>query len=168
MSWVSYVASILEIALLLYVAMLDVATRLIRNDACLLLALLGIAGQLASPMQLVESVIAATILFLLLFALYQRGGIGGGDVKLLLALAIGLSPTGLIQVLTVTSLTGGVLALVHLVMRVLPYPRLAPVGSSLARRVYAIERWRHVRHAPLPYGVAIACGGIWTILSRGF
>lgn len=168
MSSVSYIASILGIALLLYVATLDVATRLIRNDVCLLLALLGIAGQLASPMQLIESLIAATILFLLLFALYQRGGIGGGDVKLLVALAIGLPPTGLIQLLTITSLAGGVLALVHLVMRVLPYPRLAPVGSSLARRVYAIERWRHVRHAPLPYGVAIACGGIWTILSRGF
>lgn len=168
MSWVSYIASILEILLLLYVAMLDVATRLIRNDVCLVLALFGIAGQLASPVQLVESLIAATILFVLLFALYQRGGIGGGDVKLLVTLAIGLTPTGLIQLLTVTSLAGGVLALLHLMMRVLPYPKLAPVGSSLARRVYAIERWRHVRHAPLPYGVAIACGGIWTILSRGF
>ncbi|MBH5402657.1 prepilin peptidase [Bradyrhizobium sp. CNPSo 4010] len=168
MSWVSYIASILEIPLLLYVATLDVATRLIRNDVCLLLALLGIAGQLASPMQLAESLVAATILFVLLFALYQRGGIGGGDVKLLVALAIGLPLAGLVQLLTITSLAGGVLAVVHLMMRVLPYPRLAPVGSSLARRVYAIERWRHVRHAPLPYGVAIACGGIWTILSRGF
>ncbi|RXH28263.1 pilus assembly protein CpaA [Bradyrhizobium nanningense] len=168
MGWVSYIASILEILLLLYVAMLDVATRLIRNDVCLVLALFGIAGQLASPVQLAQSLIAATILFVLLLALYRRGGIGGGDVKLLVTLAIGLTPTGLIQLLTVTSLAGGVLALLHLMMRVLPYPKLAPVGSSLARRVYAIERWRHVRHAPLPYGVAIACGGIWTILSRGF
>lgn len=168
MSWVSSIVSILEISLLVYVATLDVATRTIRNDVCLLLALLGIARQLASSMQLAESLIAATLLFLLLFALYQRGGIGGGDVKLLAALAIGLPPVALIELLTVTSLAGGVLALVHLVMRVLPYPKLAPVGSSLARRVYAIERWRHVRHAPLPYGVAIACGGIWTILSRGF
>ncbi|UWU91350.1 prepilin peptidase [Bradyrhizobium sp. CB1015] len=165
MSWVSYIAAILEIPLLLYVATLDVATRLIRNDVCLLLALLGIAGQLASPMQLAESLVAATILFLLLFAVYQRGGIGGGDVKLLVALAIGLPLAGLIQLLTITSLAGGVLAVVHLIMRVLPYPKLAPVGSTLARRVYAIERWRHVRHAPLPYGVAIACGGIWTILT---
>ncbi|RXH02417.1 A24 family peptidase [Bradyrhizobium zhanjiangense] len=167
MGWVSYIVSILEILLLLYVATLDVATRLIRNDVCLVLALLGIAGQFASPMQLIESLIAATILFLLLFMIFQRRWIGGGDVKLLVALAIGLPPTGLIELLTVTSLAGGVLALVHLTMRVLPYPKLAPVGSSLARRVYAIERWRHVRHAPLPYGVAIACGGIWAILSKG-
>ncbi|MEZ2142814.1 A24 family peptidase [Bradyrhizobium sp. DN5] len=166
MGWV-YIVSILEILLLLYVATLDVATRLIRNDVCLVLALLGIAGQLASPMQLIESLTAATILFLLLFMIFQRRWIGGGDVKLLVALAIGLPPTALMQLVTVTSLAGGVLALVHLMMRVLPYPKLAPVGSSLARRVYAIERWRHVRHAPLPYGVAIACGGIWAILSKG-
>lgn len=168
MSWISCIASILEILLLLYVATIDVATRLIRNDICLVLALLGIAGQLASPMQLVESLIATTILFLLLFTIFQRGWIGGGDVKLLVALSIGLPPTGVMQLLTTTTFAGGVLALVHLMMRVLPHPKLAPVGSSFARRVYAIERWRHVRHAPLPYGVAIACGGIWTILSKGF
>jgi prepilin peptidase CpaA len=71
------------------------------------------------------------------------------------------------QLLTVTALAGGVLAALHLIMRAMPSPRLAPAGSSLARRVYAVERWRHLRHAPLPYGVAIASGGIWTILTRG-
>jgi len=98
----------------------------------------------------------------------MRGWMGGGDVKLLVALAVGLPLTGVIQLLTITALAGGVLALVHLMMRHLPYPKLAPAGSSLARRVYAIERWRHLRHAPLPYGVAIACGGIWTIFNQGF
>ncbi|WP_271601624.1 A24 family peptidase [Bradyrhizobium sp. CCBAU 45384] len=166
-SWIVPIISSLEIVLLLYVATIDVATRLIRNDVCLVLALLGIAGQLDSPLQLAESLIAGAILFLLLFMIYQRGWIGGGDVKLLVALAIGLPLTGIVQLLTVTALAGGVLALVHLMMRLLPYPRLAPAGSSFARRVYAVERWRHLRHAPLPYGVAIACGGIWTIFSRG-
>lgn len=167
MSWIAPTASILEILLLLYVATLDVATRSIRNEMCLALALLGIAGQLPNAMQVAESLISAAILFLLLFVLYTRGGIGGGDVKLLTALAIGFPLTGVIQLLTITALAGGVLALMHLMMRYLPYPRLAPAGSSLARRIYAIERWRHLRHAPLPFGVAIACGGIWTILSEG-
>lgn len=167
MSWIVPIISFLEILLLLYVATIDVATRLIRNDVCLVLALLGIAGQLDSPMQLVESLIAAAILFLLLFMIYQRGWIGGGDVKLLVALAIGLPLAGVIQLLTVTALAGGVLAMVHLMMRLLPYPRLAPAGSSFARRIYAVERWRHLRHAPLPYGVAIACGGVWTVFSKG-
>ena len=87
-----------------------------------------------------QSLIAATILLLLLLVIYQRGWIGGGDVKLLVALAIGLPLMGVIQMLTITALAGGVLALVHLMMRLLPYPRLAPAGSSLVRRVYAIER----------------------------
>ena len=168
MSWIIPIASTLKIALLFYVAGIDVATRLIRNEICLALALLGISAQLASPMQIAQSLIAAAILLLLLFVIYQRGWIGGGDVKLLVALAIGLPLTGVIQLLTITALAGGVLALVHLMMRLLPYPRLAPAGSSFVRRVYAVERWRHLRHAPLPYGVAIACGGIWTILSQGF
>ncbi|MDO9461468.1 MAG: prepilin peptidase [Alphaproteobacteria bacterium] len=167
MSWIAPAASLLAILLLLYVATIDIATRLIRNEICLALALLGIAGQLASPMQVAESLIAATILLLLLLAAYRRGMIGGGDVKLLVALAIGLPLMGVVQLLTVTALAGGVLALVHLMLRSLPHPRLAPAGSSFVRRVYAIERWRHLRHAPLPYGVAIACGGIWTIFSRG-
>src|SRR5262245_58383423 len=168
MSWIVPTASFLEILLLLYVAMTDIATRLIRNEICLALALLGIASQFASPMHLTESLIAAAILFLLLLVIYTRGWIGGGDVKLLVALAIGLPLAGVMQLLTVTALVGGVLALVHLMMRLLPYPRLAPAGSSLAGRVYAVERWRHLRRAPLPYGVAIACGGIWTVFSKGF
>ncbi|MDN5005300.1 prepilin peptidase [Bradyrhizobium sp. GCM10027634] len=168
MSWIVAIASILEILLLLYVATLDVATRLIRNEICLAVALLGIVSQLANPMQIAESLLVAAVLFGLLLVIYTRGWMGGGDVKLLAALALGLSLTGIIQLLTITALAGGVLAGLHLMMRNLPYPRLAPAGSSLVRRVYAVERWRHLRHAPLPYGVAIACGGIWSIFSRGF
>ena len=59
MSWIVAIASVLQILLLLYVATIDVATRLIRNEICLALALLGIAGQLASPMQVAESLIVA-------------------------------------------------------------------------------------------------------------
>jgi Flp pilus assembly protein protease CpaA len=168
MSWTVPIVSILEILLLLYIATIDIATRLIPNELCAALALLGIAGQLASPMQVAYSMVVATILLLLLLVIHARGWIGGGDVKLLVALAIGVPLTGVIQLLTITALAGGVLALMHLMMRQLPYPRLAPAGSSLVRRVYAVERWRHLRHAPLPYGVAIACGGIWTIFSQGF
>ncbi|VIO73663.1 A24 family peptidase [Bradyrhizobium ivorense] len=168
MSWIVSITSFLTILLLLYVATTDIATRLIRNEICLAVAILGIAGQLADPLQVVQSLIVAAILLLLLLVIYQLGKIGGGDVKLLVALAVGLPLAGVVQLLTVTAIAGGVLALVHLMMRALPYPRLAPAGSSLVRRVYAVERWRHLRHAALPYGVAIASGGIWTILSKGF
>jgi Flp pilus assembly protein protease CpaA len=167
MSWIVTIASSLEILLLLHVAATDISARLIRNEVCLALALLGILSQIASPMQVVQSLIAAAILFFLLLVVYARGWMGGGDVKLLVALAVGLPLTGVVQLLTVTALAGGVLAALHLILRALPSPRLAPAGSSVLRRVYAVERWRHLRHAPLPYGVAIACGGIWTILTRG-
>jgi prepilin peptidase CpaA len=93
---------------------------------------------------------------------------GGGDVKLLVALAVGLPLAGTVQLLTATALAGAVLAALHLMMRYLPHPRTAPAGSPLLLRVYAVERWRHVRRAPLPYGAAIACGGIWTFLKHGF
>src|SRR3954453_5360881 len=125
MSWIVLIISILEILLLLYVATIDIATRLIRNEICLALALLGIAGQLGSPMQVAQSLIAAAILLLLLLVIYQRGLIGGGDVKLLVALALGLPLMGLFQLLNLTALAGGLLALVHLVMLHLPHPKLA-------------------------------------------
>ena len=167
MNWIAPAALLLQILLLLYVAAIDVATRLIHNEICLILALLGIASQFASQTHVTESLVGATILSLLLIVIYQRRWIGGGDVKLLAALAIGLPLIGLIQLLTVTALAGAGLALAHLVMRLVPYSGTAPGGSSLLRRVYAVERWRNMRRAPLPYGAAIACGGIWTLLSQG-
>jgi prepilin peptidase CpaA len=168
MSWIVPITAILQVLLLVHVIMTDIAVRLIRNEICLAVAVLGIIGQLASPLQVAQSLMVAVILFLLLLTLYTKRWMGGGDVKLLVALAIGLPLSGVIQLLTITGLAGGVLALVHVVMRLLPDPALAPAGSSLVRRVYAVERWRHLRRAPLPYGVAIVCGGIWTILNRGF
>src|SRR5260221_14067301 len=99
MNWIVPTALCLEILLLVYVAMIDIATRLIRNEICLALALLGSASQFASPMQVTESLIVATILLLLLIGIYQRGGIGGGEVKLLAALAIVLPCRGVSQLL---------------------------------------------------------------------
>ena len=112
--------------------------------------------------------VVAAILFALLLPIYGRGCIGGGDVKLLVAVAIGLPMMGVFELLTITALAGGILAMAHLVMRLLPSPSLAPADASVLRRVYAVERWRHLRHAPLPYGVAIACGGILSVLSKGY
>src|SRR5215469_18402434 len=109
MNWIAPTAGFLEILLLLYVAVIDIATRLIRNEVCLALALLGIVSQFANPMHVTESLIAATILLLLLIVVYQRGWVGGGDVKLLVALAIGLPLVGVIQLLSITALVGGVL-----------------------------------------------------------
>jgi prepilin peptidase CpaA len=158
------IASI-QACLLLCAAMTDTAARIIPNKICALLAILAIARlPFSDRSQLIMSVATIALLFAALFTLYVRGYLGGGDVKLLSAVAIGLPVASLLQLLTAMSLAGGVIALLHLVLRRLPRPTLPPVGSSFLRRVYAIERWRNLRRAPLPYGVAIAAGGIWTLI----
>jgi prepilin peptidase CpaA len=168
MNWVIYIACGFQVLLLLCVIVSDVVTRLIPNRICLAIATVGIARHLLiDPQLFAQSIAIAAILFLLLLLLFHCRWIGGGDVKLLGALAIGLSITQLIQLMMITALSGGLLALVHLMLRHLPRPHRAPSGSSLLRRIYVAERWRNIRHAPLPYGVAIAFGGIFTVLSHG-
>ncbi len=157
--------AILQVGLLLCAAMTDIAARIIPNKICALLALLAITRlPFSDPSHLVVSIVTTALLFAILFILYARGYLGGGDVKLLSAMAVGLSFPSLLQLLTAMSLAGGVIALLHLALRRLPRPTLPPVGSSFVRRIYAIERWRNLRRAPLPYGVAIAAGGIWTLI----
>jgi prepilin peptidase CpaA len=155
-----------QIALLLSAAWADVATRLIPDRICLSLVCVGIAGQIFDPLQLVASSIIAGILFAALLYLHSRQLIGGGDVKLLVGLAVGLPPREVIGFLTLTALAGGLLAFTQLTMRYLPKPRVAPAGALGLRRVYAVERWRILRRSPLPYAVAIGCGGIWTVLNH--
>jgi prepilin peptidase CpaA len=168
LDWFVHFTPVFEIVLLLYVAAADLAVRVIPNVVCWTIVVLGLTSRLlAGPIQVAESLAVAAILLLLLLPLHGRGWIGGGDVKLLVALAAGLPFVGLMHLLTIMALAGGVLAMAYLLLRLLPQPSPAPAGSSLLRRVYAIERWRGARRAPLPYGVAIACGGIWVLLSRG-
>ena len=158
-------------AILIVAAVIDVRTFTISNR-------LNAAVALGAPLYWLSIALtpwpgmaiqlaAGGVVFAVLAGAFYAGMMGGGDVKLLTVLAVGLPLMGIIQLLAITAFAGGVLAMVHLMMRNLPHPRLAPAGSSLLRRVYAVERWRHLRHAPLPYGVAIACGGIAAILSKG-
>jgi Flp pilus assembly protein protease CpaA len=169
MNLISHIVAALEMALLLYAALTDIAARLIPNTICLMLASLSMFRlPFAAIQQVVTLLIGTALFFLLLLLLFWRGHIGGGDVKLLTAAAFGLPLSQVLQLVTITAVIGGsALVLSRLVLRSLPYPELPPAGSSIVRRVYAIERWRNLRRAPLPYGVAIACGGIWIVLSNG-
>jgi prepilin peptidase CpaA len=154
MSWVVNIILVLEVLLLLTVAAADIAARTIRNEVCLALAILGIVGQLDNPSQIAQSLIVAAILFALLLLIYARGWMGGGDVKLLVAVAIGLPVPGVFQLLTITALAGGGLAMVHLVMRLLPSPSLAAaprlcgwaLASSTTRSASLWCRHRLRRH----------------------
>jgi prepilin peptidase CpaA len=144
----------------------DLATRTIPNWASLGIAISGIASRgLGGLEAMAWSFGVAVALFAVLVLLHARGWLGGGDVKLLAAAALGLAPALMPRFLLVVALAGGALALAHLMLRRLPGPVRLPSGARWLRRVLTIERWRISHHAPLPYGVAIAAGGIWLLLS---
>lgn len=157
-----------SLALLGFAAWRDVATRTIPDGIGIALAVLGLALRCAQGWQaLGSSVAVAAGLFLVLLFCHARGATGGGDVKLLTALALGLPPLGSYQLVVATALIGGVLAVLYLILgRVLvrvrpsPPPRFAPT----LRRIATIEARRIRRRGPLPYGVAIALGATLVLL----
>jgi prepilin peptidase CpaA len=156
------------LALLMAVAWHDIATRTIPDTLSLLLvAAGGVARILEGPSALALSMAAALALFALLLIAFARGLLGGGDVKVMTALAIGLSPFDCYRFVVATAIAGGVLGLAYLLLpRALHGLRKAK-RISLLGRVAAVESWRIRRRGPLPYGVAIAAGGAFVLLHSG-
>jgi prepilin peptidase CpaA len=157
--------------LLLIAAYRDVLTRSIPDSVSIILAVFGVTGRvLIGPSALAVSIVAGISLFLLLLLAHGRGMLGGGDVKLMAAVACGLSLPELYRFILVTGVSGGVLAGIHLWLRHMLKdfaPMKPPVrGTFGLYRVLAAERWRIARRGPLPYGVAIACGGIAVLGQR--
>jgi prepilin peptidase CpaA len=94
---------------------------------------------------------------------------GGGDVKLLIAIAFLLPPADIPPALAAIAIAGGVLALLFLALRPrLRHHRLRPAGrsASLVRRAWAAELWRIRRGGPLPYAVAISAGTLFMMFSN--
>lgn len=84
----------------------------------------------------------AAATFLVLAGLFALRLMGGGDVKLLSALALWLAPGMFVKLLVIMSLLGGFLTIVF-----------AAWHYTVTRR----------RDAKIPYGVAIACAGLITL-----
>jgi prepilin peptidase CpaA len=156
------------LALLMASAWCDIATRTIPNTIVLLLLVLGGFARLHDgPVALAVSAATAGALFLLLLLAYARGLLGGGDVKIIAAIAVGLSPLDSYRFVVATALAGGVLAVAYILLshRLRGPHRIR--GTSKLRRVAAIEAWRIRRRGPLPYGVAIAAGGAFVLIHAG-
>ena len=83
--------------------------------------------------------------FVVLAGLFALRAMGGGDVKLLTALALWIEPAWFAKLLVVMALLGGVLTIVLAAWHML--------------------RGRKERLA-IPYGVAIACAGLWAISAQ--
>jgi prepilin peptidase CpaA len=166
------VIALAMLALLMASAWCDIATRTIPDSfGLLLLALGGFARALEGPAALALSAATALTLFLLLLAAYSRGLLGGGDVKIITAMAIGLSPLDSYRFVVATAIAGGVLGVLYLMLsqrlRTRHRTPRSETRRSLLGRVAAIESWRIRRRGSLPYGVAIAVGGAFVLLRSG-
>ncbi len=84
----------------------------------------------------------AAVAFLAFFGLFAVNAMGGGDVKLIAALALWFPLVPFVSLLTVMAILGGVLT----VAMVIRQNRLKLPGRP-----------------EVPYGIAIALGGLWTV-----
>lgn len=150
--------------LLLFAALRDIATRLIPDAVPVALAVIGLGARLFEGWQAAAwSLGLGAAIFLLLVPIAARGWLGGGDVKLIAAMAVGLPPIVTWDFVVATVFVGGALGLAYiLARRLVPETRVA-AGAPMLKRVLAVEAWRIRRRGPLPYAVAI-CGGALLLL----
>ncbi len=145
-SFIALAPAALLAALLLIAAVYDLRHRIIPNWLNLTIALAAPLAWIASGIELWPDLALQVGLALLVFAafvgLFFLGGIGGGDVKMIGALALWLPTSLLLPTLLVMAIVGGAIAAVMLVIR----------------------WWRRGAGSPeLPYGVAIAAAGLWAV-----
>jgi prepilin peptidase CpaA len=136
-------------AMLIVAAAGDLRTRLIPNGLNAAIALGAIPFWIFSGLsfwpEIVTQIGVAMIVFLLFAVAFRFGAMGGGDVKMVAALALWLPAGAVLKLLVIMSLAGGALTLVMLLRH-----HRAKSGGQLE----------------IPYGVAIAFGGFWLIGER--
>jgi len=135
--------------LLVIAAVIDVRTFTISNRLNLAVAVLALVFWWAARLPLwpdaaVQLAIAAGVFLLLALAFYA-GMMGGGDVKLAAALVLWFSPRDTIRFLVIMSIAGGAVTLIFLILH-------------RARRKDGRPK--------IPYGVAIAIGGLIILAQR--
>lgn len=135
--------------MLVWAAVVDVRTFTISNKLNLAIALMAPLFWWATGVDLWPDAairVAVAVGVFILFAIaFQLGAMGGGDVKLAAALALWFAPGDTVRLIILMSLAGGVLTLV----------------------VLGLHRARKKEGRPeVPYGVAIAFGGLWLLAQR--
>jgi prepilin peptidase CpaA len=87
--------------------------------------------------------------------MFALGWLGGGDAKLVAAVALWAGPTAVWVFALVAALAGGALTLFLLFFRKLPLP------GSLASQKWIARL--HDQEAGIPYGVALAAGALYAL-----
>lgn len=144
------------ILLLILSALQDAMMLKISNYLSGAVLLLGVAAAvLAGPrLELWENGLVFAIALTVGTFLFGRGILGGGDVKLFAATVLWFELGGALRFLFLTAISGGLLAILIIVLRTLPWP------DALRSRVRVLQP-----RAGIPYGIAIAAGAILTSLS---
>lgn len=134
---------------LLFAAFTDIRSRQISNKLNLAIAIGAPIFWWSSGLALWPDVAiqlgVALAAFAVLAGLFAMGLMGGGDVKLLTALALWIEPTAFVQLVIIMALAGGVLTIV--------------MGAWHFLR-------RQKERLAIPYGVAIAFGGLWVLAAN--
>lgn len=138
-------------------AVSDLARMRIPNTLSLALAGVGFvwAAATGGVIGLACAFLTATLLFGCGLLAFQRGWMGGGDVKLIAACGAFAGSAGLLDFLIATALAGGLVTLV--------WTLGAPVRRALAGSVLSLDVALSAR---VPYGVAIAAGGLFLVQCR--
>jgi prepilin peptidase CpaA len=146
---ISWALILLLAAALVAAAISDWRSRTITNRLNAAIALLAIPFWFASGLaiwpDMATQVGVAALVFALFAIAFHFGAMGGGDVKLVAALALWLPPGAVLKLLVIMSLAGGLLTLAMV------------IRHRLKRPDGALE---------IPYGIAIAFGGFWLISER--
>ncbi|WP_043839174.1 prepilin peptidase [Muricoccus aerilatus] len=153
--------------LLAYACWRDLSARMIPDTASLALAGISLAARLSLGVEaaLLSLLTASLLLGILLFCAV-RGWLGGGDVKLASAVAVGMSPGATWDFTFFTALAGGLLGVVYLLGPLFAPRLVAAPGAGLLPRLAAVEARRLRRRGPLPYGFAIAAGALAVLVAN--
>lgn len=155
-SFVHDSAIVFAALIMLAAALSDFKNLRISNKLCLALAGLFPIYVLTSATEIgwIQHVGIATLVLGIGFGLFALRLIGGGDIKMLSAAALWAGPKLIATLLIYTTLAGGVLAIA--------FASAALIRALLKHQSLTDGAWHK---APVPYGVAIACGGICALVT---